>query len=168
MKSKIVSFSERQKSISTILIIESVFKDKILRKFLLIDSDEAQYWRQKLEENRKLESRKLLNKRFALYNIGAQKIVSQGKNRIDPESLNNDLIFQRRIMQLKFLNGDVEYNHLHKKLLARWIKKLGSLQMQNSFLKIHKQMGHGNYKGSKIEQVFLDTQEIPDKDRFII
>lgn len=160
--SMLSSFDQRQKSIAEVLIIEKVIEGKKERKLILIDSDGAKYWRNQVKEDAGQDLR------YALFNIATEEIVAKGAKFKDVEVLKKDPEFQKQITQLKFINGDLNYSDSQKKILRDLIKRAGPEKMEQAFTTLHETMGHGNYKGSEVEQLFLDVRGVPLQERFTI
>jgi len=144
---KIDPFSKYQKPLFEVLVIQEGSK----RQILLLDLEEANYWREKLREDRSSSKENPI--KIALYDIQNRAIVANGKNPIKDEDL-NDLFFQRAITQLCFLNAQVKFENDQKEILKKWFEKCGFELMEKLFKQLHGDHGIEDYDGSDMQTIF--------------
>lgn len=71
---------------------------------------------------------------LALYHFDLDNIVSQGSHPIDPASLKTSEDFATLKAQIKFFNGNTDYNAKESESLKRWIEKEGSKKLKDLFV----------------------------------
>lgn len=71
-----------------------------------------------------------------------------------PKRLKKDALFQRVILQIKFIDGHVFYTKNEQAILRRWMKKIGVEKLYNLFQNIHDQRGRASFEGSDLQQLF--------------
>jgi hypothetical protein len=125
-------FGKYQKPVYHMLII----KEKGQMKTMLIDQREAEFFRNKLHldkaSDKDSEER---SRKVALYDI-RNGVVAEGKNGFADGELEKDPQFIKLLSQIKFFNGDVDYNQGQINALSTWIKKQGVKKMQSNFEEI--------------------------------
>ena len=107
-----------------------------MRKLLLLDQQEAQYWREALAKERQKEEVFDSSVQLGLYDVTLGAIVSSGKSPLDENALHADALFLRSITILKFLNANVHYTEQERKILSRWLQKCGHEATKAAFSKL--------------------------------
>ena len=155
----IAPYSQLQKPTFECLVIQE--KEQI--RLLLLDQEEAEYWRQKLREDRCKEIHDP-DVKLGLYDIENNTIVSTGQNALHEEDLTSPT-FKDAITQLYFLSGKVHYDPKERQFLSRWARSCGAQAFEEAFLHVHQLHGVQPIPGSDIEQTFFDAKRIPLEHR---
>lgn len=139
-----------QKPVDEILVIKNKVTGKI--ELLLLDHHDATFFKQALVTDRQ-NTNEHKELQLALYDIRLG-IVQQGQEEI--HGLEENVDFQRMLVQIKFLNGEVNYNQTQQGILRDWIQMHGPKMMQELFENIleAKERSRVRFKHSPIKKIF--------------
>ena len=150
-------YSQYQKPTFEALIIQEEKNGKKERKILLLDQEEADYWRNKLREEKKEEKIPNPHVKIGLYDLVSQTLVISGKNPLTNNELKHPL-FEKIQLQLHFLSARVSYTKDEQKILLPWIQKNNPNKMKAAFLNIHEHHGISPFAGSDLEDLFYTAK----------
>ncbi|MDX8430773.1 MAG: DUF3638 domain-containing protein [Candidatus Algichlamydia australiensis] len=108
-------------------------------RLLLVDQDEAQFWRKQIRENRDTETK------FSLVNI-ANGAILVGSALDDPR-------IYTALMQLRFLRGDTHFPLDEPDSLEQWVKR-NPREKERFFKFVHGFHGKNPLEGSLLEAIF--------------
>ncbi len=140
------SFGPFQKPIFEILIVKKGDEQKLI----LLDQKEANYWRNLLENERQKDEVFDPTVQIALYDVALGAVVSSGKTPMNKL----DMLFQRLLVMLKFLNGTVHYSESERTLISRWIEKCGLKKMKSAFMDLYELHKTDPFEASDIDITF--------------
>ena len=120
--------------------------------FVIINQDEAEYWRKKLEEDRQGHHKSDPLVKIGLYNVSTRGLVAQGKNRFDKLEIEEES-FKEIIVHLKFLRGDVNYEKDQRQILKSWLLK--NPEAMKFFHTVHEHHAIARIEGSELIKVLM-------------
>lgn len=154
-------FGQEQIPLQEALVVKDRRDGKSGRvKIILVDAKEAAYWRRKLKRDRKSANDDESDVSIGLYDIGTRSLVAEGRRKFDADELNRDRMFQRSIIQLKFLRGDVLYAADQRDRLKAWMK--ASPKMMPFFEGVHKHHCRNKLCGSDLERIAFETESLSE------
>ncbi|MDX8430774.1 MAG: DUF3638 domain-containing protein [Candidatus Algichlamydia australiensis] len=137
-----------------------VIKKNGKTRLLLLDQNEAKFWRRKLQEDRENRHERDKEVKICLLDISTQMVGAQGKNTFTKEELQK-VDLQRAIVQAKFMRGDVHYSDEELKRLALWLKKETKPKM-DFFHYVHRLHKRNSYGGSPLQTLVLEIEQEKD------
>lgn len=150
-------FGTGQIPLQEALVVRS--PDSPLPKIILIDQREAEYWRRKLKEDRDGKHRSDPHVKIGIYDIGMRALVAEGRNRFEADELRRCGLFQRAIVQLKILRGDVRYARDQEDLLRAYMR--ANPRVMPYFKRVYAKHGKRPFEGSVLERIAFETAAIP-------
>jgi hypothetical protein len=97
--------------------------------------------------------------KIALFDIGLNRVVATGKNRLLNEEIEGLPLLKRDLARCKFLKGSVCFGSKQLAQLKPWIEKHGVKKMEELFSEIHERFGIARRAGSSLDQLFFELNE---------
>ena len=128
-RSRIVEpFARRQKPIFEFLVVQ----DGHVQKIILIDQKEAEFWRNKLKEDRDNGAFEDGRVKLALVDNISGAIVATGRNKMTHKNIDTHVINQARAI-LKLASGYTNFSDSELKILEAWMNRKGVDHVMNFF-----------------------------------
>jgi hypothetical protein len=153
--SEYTPFGFYQKEITYALAIED--KDSGGMQLLLLDQNDAAYFKAKLIEDHSSDSRRERQVRLALYHFGSETLV-YGKEEMEAARFKNDPKILKLTAQAKFFLGDSSYNDPELVELEKWLKESDAKTLHALFqerILEWKEESEASYEQSPLHRLFI-------------
>ncbi len=150
---RVEPFGSFQKPLEEVVVIKETGKPLTI---LIVDHREAEYFREKLREDRQQLATNPTIK-VGLYSVKSRTFLATGKNAFLDEEL--DEAFSEKINALCFLDGQVTYWPKEQQALTRWISQNPALFKKALSLR-HDLRDRTDLAGSDLEWIFAEADRI--------
>ena len=141
------AFGPFQIPIFEILVIKKGTEEP---SFVIIDENEAEYWRKKLEEDSEGKYDTDPSVKIGLYDVTNKILRTQGINKFRKDELEATTL-KRAIIHIKFLRGDVRYKEDEIEILQHWLEK--NPEAMSYFHRVHQYHAITPLEGSDLYRV---------------